>query len=982
MEEIGLDTPRSGVAKTLTEAEEIAARIGFPLIIRPSFTLGGSGSSLAYTKEEFLKAASHGMELSPISEILIEESLEGWKEFELEVMRDQADQCIVICSIENVDPMGVHTGDSITVAPAMTLTDKEYQLMRNAAFKCIRAIGVETGGSNIQFSVDPKTGRMVVIEMNPRVSRSSALASKATGFPIAKLAALLAVGYELDELPNDITQKTPASFEPTIDYTVVKIPRFAFEKFSGANPVLGTQMKSVGEVMALGRNLKEALQKAFRGLETGRAGLGSDGKNIFPLLDEAIKDKAHLSPDHWNQKHGGILEKLNEKIRVPNADRLFAVKEGLRIGISPEEIHALSKIDPWFVQQIFELVEFEKVLLSSTQGTPEHKKISGDLLREAKRLGYSDKQLAHLLGQPEKNIRQIRKKLKIEPVYNLVDTCAAEFEAYTPYYYSTYGEEDETRLSKKTKVMILGGGPNRIGQGIEFDYCCVHAVQALKEEGVETIMVNCNPETVSTDYDTSDRLYFEPLTLEDVLNIVEKEKPKGLIVQFGGQTPLNLAIPLETAGVKILGTSPDSIDLAEDRGRFGRLLNKLGIPQPPYGVARSFNEAKQVATQIGYPVMVRPSYVLGGRAMEIVYNENMLEGYISRATSISPDHPILIDKFLDDAVEVDVDALSDGSNTYIGGIMEHIEAAGVHSGDSACVLPQRKLSQDIVETIEKTTKSLAKALKVKGLMNLQLAIKDNVVYLLEVNPRASRTIPFVSKATGLPLAKCAAKLMLGKSLKEVIPDFEERQKKKLKWTAVKEAVLPWSKFPGASTVLGPEMRSTGEVMGIDSTWSTAYAKSQSSAYSPLPRKGAILVSLKNSQHGRALEVGKRLHSIGFNILATSGTAKSFQEAGIPVKVVNKISEGRPNVVDFITNHEVNLVINTPSGARSQSDGSAIRAASLRSGIPVITTLAAADAATSAMESLKEESWTIRSLQDYYQLLESPQKKTTKNKQKV
>lgn len=947
MEEIGLDLPKSGFAKNLTEAEETVQRIGFPLIIRPSFTLGGSGSGLVYTREEFLQAVNRGMELSPIHEVLIEESLEGWKEFELEVMRDKTDQCIIICSIENVDPMGVHTGDSITVAPAMTLTDKEYQKMRDAAFSCIRAIGVETGGSNVQFALNPQNGRMVVIEMNPRVSRSSALASKATGFPIAKIAALLAVGYRLDEISNDITKKTPASFEPSIDYTVVKIPRFAFEKFSASSQVLGSQMKSVGEVMALGRNFKEALQKAYRGLEIGRAGMGADGKSLKVTDDQALR----------------------EKIRLANSDRLFAVKEGLEKGMTVEEVVALSKIDPWFVSQINELAQFEKHLLAEVGKVQDKKMINADFLKKAKKMGYSDVQLAYLLGQTEKNMRAIRKKLKIEPVYNLVDTCAAEFEAYTPYYYSTYSEENETRPSKKTKVMILGGGPNRIGQGIEFDYCCVHAVMALKESGYETIMVNCNPETVSTDYDTADHLYFEPLTLEDVLNVIEKEKPKGLIVQFGGQTPLNLALPLEAAGVKILGTSPDSIDLAEDRGRFGRLLNKLGIPQPPAGVARSFQEARDVANQISYPVMLRPSYVLGGRAMEVAYDEGMLESYINRATTVSPDHPVLIDKFLDNALEVDVDALSDGNETYIGGIMEHIEAAGIHSGDSACVLPQQKLSKQIVETIETYIKALAKALKVKGLMNMQLAIKDNVVYILEVNPRASRTVPFVSKSTGIPLAKLAAKLMVGEKLSKILPESVRKKHQKTPWVSVKEAVLPWTRFPGVDAILGPEMRSTGEVMGIATHFPAAYAKSQAAANSPLPTQGKILISLKRENLPRMIETARKLHQLGFTLLGTEGTALGLREVGIPVEIVKKIEEGRPNVVDIIMNREVSIVINTPSGARSRSDGYAIRNAALGAGVPIITTVAAANAATQAIESLQKEDWDIRSLQDYYRELE-------------
>jgi len=1002
MEKIGLDLPRSGFAKNLTEAEDISQKIGFPLIIRPSFTLGGTGSGLVYTYDEFLKAAKKGLDLSPISEILIEESLEGWKEFELEVMRDKADQCIIICSIENVDPLGVHTGDSITVAPAMTLTDKEYQRMRDQAFACIREIGVETGGSNVQFGIDPKTGRMIVIEMNPRVSRSSALASKATGFPIAKIAALLAVGYRLDEISNDITQKTPACFEPSIDYTVVKIPRFAFEKFSESNQVLGTQMKSVGEVMALGRNFKEALQKAFRGLEIGRAGLGADGKSFNPQVDKAITDLATLSPDVWKQQYGSTVDAVKEKIRVANSDRLFALKAGLKMGITAEEIFNLCKIDPWFIHQIQELVEFETYFVDtvnlhskrrvddvpvtpSSSVTPAKagaqdvdsrlrgndsfetsKMISADLMREAKKLGYSDVQIAFLLGQTEKKVREIRKTLKVEPVYNLVDTCAAEFEALTPYYYSTYGEEDETKPTNNRKIMILGGGPNRIGQGIEFDYCCVHAVMALREEGFETIMVNCNPETVSTDYDTSDHLYFEPLTLEDVLNVYEREKPEGVIVQFGGQTPLNLALPLEEYNVPIIGTSPDSIDLAEDRERFGRLLAKLGIPTPANGMARSFPEAKEVAHKIGYPVMLRPSYVLGGRAMEVAYDDVMLENYVERNTTVSSTHPILIDKFLDNALEIDVDALSDGDETYIGGIMEHIEAAGIHSGDSACMIPSRKLNKESLETIISYTKSLAKALKVKGLMNMQLALKDNVVYVLEVNPRASRTVPFVSKATAVPLAKLAAKVMVGQKLKDILPaHVKGKDDFKTPWTSVKEAVLPWTRFPGVDAILGPEMRSTGEVMGIADNFPAAYAKSQAAANSPLPEKGKVLVSLQKSTRARAEDTIRKFHKLGFGILATEGTAEQIRAWGVPVEVVKKIAEGRPNVVDLIHNKEVSLVINTPAGTHAKNDGFFIRNAALRSGISIITTLAAAAAAAEAIECEQKEDWKIKSLQDYY-----------------
>ena len=947
MQEIGLDLPRSGYVTNLAEAEEVARNVGFPLIIRPSFTLGGTGSSTVFSRDEFVKAAEIGLRLSPVGEILVEEYLEGWKEYELEVMRDGADHCVVICSIENVDPMGVHTGDSITVAPAMTLTDREYQRMREAAFACIRAIGVETGGSNIQFAVHPKTGRMVVIEMNPRVSRSSALASKATGFPIAKIAALLAVGYRLDEISNDITRKTPACFEPSIDYVVVKVPRFNFEKFAGSEQTLGSAMKSVGEVMAIGSTFKESLQKAMRGLETGRHGLGADGR-VF----------------------SGTLQELKEKIRIPSSGRLFALADGLRHGLPEEEICSLSKIDPWFVHQINEIIQLEKkitaegpVLLAGKPG-PEAR----DFLLEAKRGGFSDAQLGHLLQKPEPEIRTLRKKLKLKPVYKTVDTCAAEFEAHTPYFYSTYQEEDEGFPGKGKKIMILGGGPNRIGQGIEFDYCCVHAVLALKEAGYETIMVNCNPETVSTDYDTADQLYFEPLTLEDVLHIAEREKPAGTIVQFGGQTPLNLALSLEEAGVKIIGTSPDSIDLAEDRGRFGRLLAKLNIPQAAHGVARSFEEAKKVASEIGYPVMLRPSYVLGGRAMEVVYDEEMLASYIARATAVSPDHPVLIDKFLENALELDVDALSDGKDTYIGGIMEHIEAAGIHSGDSACLLPTRSIKKQHLETIVRITNSLARALKVKGLMNLQLALKDDVVYVLEVNPRASRTVPFVSKATNVPLAKKAALLMIGKSLKQIMPAEILKEGPRVDWVSVKEAVLPWARFPGTEVMLGPEMRSTGEVMGIGKTFAEAFAKSQSAAGTPLPHKGAVLISVRNEDKPLAIKVAKELVEMGFEIFATDKTARTFQEAGLPATRVNKIEEGRPHVVDFITNRQVTLVINTPSGKKARSDGHAIRTAALFSNVPIITTPHAALATLEGIKSLQQEPWTIKSLQSHYHLV--------------
>jgi carbamoyl-phosphate synthase large subunit len=932
MQDVGLKVPKSGYAKSIAEGEEIARNIGYPIIIRPSFTLGGIGSGTVYTKDELLEAVRRGLEASPVGEVLMEQAVIGWKEFELEVMRDCADNCVVICSIENFDPMGVHTGDSITVAPIQTLTDREYQGMRDDAFICIRAIGVDTGGSNIQFAVDPNTGERVVIEMNPRVSRSSALASKATGFPIAKIAALLAVGYRLDELPNDITKKTPASFEPSIDYTVVKIPRFAFEKFTAADQTLNTAMKSVGEVMALGRTFKEALQKALRGLEIG----------VHGLSDETL-------PQHFE-----------DRIRRPNCERIFYIPAALKAGVPAQQIIEWSKIDPWFIHQIEEILECEKAI----QAAPANP-LARQILLEAKRHGFSDYQIASLRKVTEKDVRSWREKEKVVPTYKSVDTCAAEFQAFTPYYYSTYEEEDEVVSSAKKKVMILGGGPNRIGQGIEFDYCCVHAVMALKEDGYETIMVNCNPKTVSTDYDTSDKLYVEPLTQEDVLNIVRKENPEGVIVQFGGQTPLNLAIPLEKEGVKILGTSPDSIDLAEDRKRFGALLTKLGIPQAPNGTARSFEEARAAAERITYPVMVRPSYVLGGRAMEVVHDEAMLADYIARATRVSPEHPILIDKFLDNAIELDVDALCDGHDIYIGGIMEHIEEAGIHSGDSACVLPPRTLSAKDLATLRAYTEQLAKGLNVRGLMNIQFAIREGIIYILEANPRASRTVPFVSKATGVPLAKIAAKLMVGRKLKDLLPASLLKEGPKMQWVAVKEAVLPWSRFPGVDAVLGPEMRSTGEVMGIDQDFARAFAKSQSAAGSQLPKAGGVLFSLTDRDKQAGAQIAKEVSKLGFELVATGSTAEYFRQQGLVVRTVLKLTEGRPNVADVIKNREVALVVNTPSGRRSHSEGFTIRQASLQHNVPIVTTLAAARAALAGIRGIREGTVTVASLQDYY-----------------
>ncbi|HMK75732.1 MAG TPA: carbamoyl-phosphate synthase large subunit [Thermodesulfobacteriota bacterium] len=962
MRKIGLDLPKSGLAYSLTEALEVAKGIGFPLIIRPSFTLGGTGGGVAYNIEEFEEMAARGLEWSMIGEILIEESVLGWKEFELEVMRDLHDNVVIICSIENFDPMGIHTGDSITVAPAQTLTDKEYQRMRDGAIRAIREIGVETGGSNIQFAIRPEDGRMVIIEMNPRVSRSSALASKATGFPIAKMAAKLAVGYTLDEIPNDITKKTPACFEPTIDYCVVKIPRFTFEKFPGADPTLTVSMKSVGETMAIGRTFKEALQKGLRSLEIGRHGLGADGRDKFPFPAESSGEGA------W----ANLLQEVKKKLSTPNAERIFYIRHALLLGMKVEEIHDLTKIDPWFLTNIQEITDLEKEIQSfgtkvgdlelwKKTLTPDQVQLPDPLLRKAKEFGFSDYQLGHLLGFDEAILRDRRKEKGVLPTYKLVDTCGAEFEAYTPYYYSTYEAEDESKVSSKKKIMILGGGPNRIGQGIEFDYCCVHASFALKELDYETIMVNSNPETVSTDYDTSDKLYFEPLTFEDVLHIVDAEKPDGVIVQFGGQTPLNLAVPLERAGVKIVGTSPDNIDLAEDRKRFKALLKKLRLIQPWNGTANSVEEARRVAEEIGYPVVVRPSYVLGGRAMEIVYDEEALEGFARRAVEASPEHPILIDKFLEDAIEIDVDAVADGETCVIAGIMEHIEQAGIHSGDSACVTPPYSLSDDLIEGLKRNTYALAKELQVVGLMNIQYAIKNDTIYVLEVNPRASRTVPFISKATGVPWAKVAAKVMVGIKLDEL----GIRGEVEIRHIAVKESVFPFNRFYGVDTVLGPEMKSTGEVMGIDTDFGMAFAKSQIGAGVNIPLTGKVFISVMNKDKRSIVFLAKKLVDLGFEIVATKGTAKVLTNNGIPVQTVFKVGEGRPDIVDQMKNGEIHLVINTPSGKKPKTDEVAIRSQSVAHNIPCVTTLSGAEAVVNGIESLRR-GMSVKSVQEYHQ----------------
>ncbi|MCL4861227.1 MAG: carbamoyl-phosphate synthase large subunit [Caldilineaceae bacterium] len=968
MTSVGLESPRSGIAHTLEEARQIAREViaRYPIFVRPSFTLGGSGAGTVFTPDEFDEKVSWGLRESPVHSVLIEESLIGWKEYELEVMRDGADNFVVVCSIENLDAMGVHTGDSITVAPAQTLTDKEYQRLRDQARLVMRAVGVETGGSNVQFAVDPATGRVVIIEMNPRVSRSSALASKATGFPIAKLAAKVAVGYTLDELKNDITQQTVAAFEPSIDYVVVKIPRWAFEKFPGVDRELGPQMKSVGEAMAMGRTFKEALQKGIRSLEIGRDGFG-------PVERDA--------DGHFKGYGAGAT--LHDLLRIPNRDRLFAVYEALKQGDSPTTICQLTHFDPWFVAQIGEIVEFERTLT----------RLDAETLRAAKRMGFSDSQLARIVNErleigdwrlndkdssvpslqspvSEHDIRRLRHALGILPTYHQVDTCAAEFEAFTPYLYSSYESESEAPSTDRPKVIILGGGPNRIGQGIEFDYCCVHASFALQELGYETIMVNCNPETVSTDYDTSDRLYFEPLTLEDVLNIVDREAGSnptsnilGLIVQFGGQTPLNLAGRLAAAGAPILGTPPEAIDLAEDRDLFGALLGRLDIPAPAHGSARSADEAVAIAERIGYPVVVRPSYVLGGRAMAIVDDEPALRRYMAEAVSVADNRPILIDQFLEDAIEVDVDAVCDAERVVIGGVMQHIEEAGIHSGDSACVLPPYKISLFHLNIIREYTEKLGLALGVRGLMNVQYAIKDDVVYVLEVNPRASRTSPFVSKATGVPLAKVAAKVMAGKSLTELGLTREPA----LDGFFVKEAVLPWKKFTGIDTILGPEMRSTGEVMGHASTFGHAFAKSQLGAGTGLPQEGGVLITVNDYDKASALKIARDLHRLGFTIYATEGTGSLIEHAGTPVTLLGKASSGEPgySTLDAMRDGKVHLIINTPLGPQSRDDGARIRSVATRLEIPLITTLSAAQAAVNGIRALRQKELRVRSLQEHY-----------------
>lgn len=944
MKRIGLDVPESATVKTRDEALKVAEKIGFPLVLRPSFTLGGTGGNIAYNIDEFEDYVEWGLNTSPVHQILIEKSVEGWKEFELEVMRDRKDNVVIICSIENFDPMGIHTGDSITVAPIQTLTDKEYQLMRDAAIKIIREIGVETGGSNIQFAINPANGKMYVIEMNPRVSRSSALASKATGFPIAKIATKLAVGYTLDEIPNDITKYTPASFEPTLDYVVVKIPKFAFEKFQKADNTLTTQMKSVGEVMAIGRTFKEALQKAMRSLESG-----DDG---FSRKVEHLEKKG--------MSESSIINTILRHLSFPTPERLWYIAEAFRYKFTIDEIYEKTKIDRWFLFNIKQIVDLESELKKGGSN------LTTELLRKAKEYGFSDRKIAELTGRSEIDVRRLRGSSGIKPCYKVVDTCAAEFAAYTPYLYSTYDAEDEFPPTNKKKIVILGSGPNRIGQGIEFDYCCVHASYALKEEGYETIMINCNPETVSTDYDTSDRLYFEPLTFEDVMNVIEKEKPYGVILQFGGQTPLKLAVPLGRAGVRILGTSYDAIDIAEDRGRFRELLDKLGLKQAPSGIAYSSKEAVNVADSLGYPVMVRPSYVLGGRGMEIVYDDKELKNYIETAVRVSEDHPVLIDKYIEDATEVDVDALCDGKDVFIGGVLEHVEVAGVHSGDSAMTLPPCTLPEDIVKEIKEITRILARELNVIGLINIQFAVKDRDIVILEVNPRASRTVPFISKSIGVPLAKVASKIMVGRTLKElgltreVVPPYY----------AVKESVFPFIKFPGVDTILGPEMKSTGEVMGLDFNFKLAFLKAQIAAGNVPPARGNIFISVRDKDKPLAVPIARKLVDLGFKIIATDGTKRALDSAGIEASRVNKVKEGRPHILDIMKNGEVMMVINTTFGKKAIEDSYEIRRTALTFNIPYFTTIEAAGAITDAMEEMKKnKDLQIRSIQEYNLILD-------------
>ncbi|MGA1795365.1 MAG: carbamoyl-phosphate synthase large subunit [bacterium] len=950
MQEIGVDTPKSGIATSIEEGMRIGLDIGFPLILRPAYCLGGSGGSTAYNREELEESLAKGLEISPVKQVLVEQSVLGWKEIEFEVMRDCADNVIMITSMENVDPMGVHTGDSIVVAPSQSLTREEYGQFVNLSKRIIRKIGITGGGANIQFGQNPENGHIVIIEVNPRLSRSSALASKATGFPIARVATKLAVGLTLPEVQNEITGKTTSFFEPTVDYCVFKICRFTFEKFPKAQRVLNTSMKAVGEAMSIGRNFKEALQKGIRSTETGRFGLGADGKD--KITDEMLR-----SPS------ADLVEQIKQKIRIPTDERLFYIRYGLKLGLGVDEIYDLSRIDRWFIDNMKQIVELEEEI-GRFRGKDARAPLSvpQDLLEKAKRWGFSDVQLAFLLNTTEKKVRSLRRRHGITAVYKLVDTCAGEFTARQPYFYSTYETMNESIVSQGTKVCILGGGPNRIGQGIEFDYCCCHASYALKEEGLESIMVNCNPETVSTDYDTSNKLYFEPLTVEDVLSIVDLERPMGVIVQFGGQTPLNICVPLERAGVTILGTSPDSIDRAEDRKRFQQMIKKLSLVQPDNATATSFEGAKRAANKIGYPVVVRPSYVLGGRAMEIVYTDEDLAGFMEKAVEASPEHSILIDKFLEDALEVDVDAISDGEQCVIGGIMEHIEEAGIHSGDSAMVLPPYSLSKDLVKVIKENTYAMARELNIKGLLNIQYAVKNNVVYVLEVNPRASRTVPFVSKAIGIPLAKLATKIMLGKTLKEL--GFTEE--KEIPFFAVKESVFPFIKFPGVDAILGPEMRSTGEVMGIDTTFGTAYAKSQIAAGQRLPTKGTVFISVKNQDKRSIVFIAKKLADLGFKILATSGTADILTRNDLEVETIPRLYEGRPNIIDYIKDDKVDLIINTPSGKATKEDETRIRSHAILYSVPLITTIAGAEASVNGIENIiRKPKFSVKSIQEYH-----------------